>query len=67
MSLNPWNAKDCSALCLYYLCKPLIVLSYSYIVEKKSSQNSSKEIKELNLTEVEVKGWKNQVRCMTEQ
>ncbi|XP_068754427.1 5'-3' exoribonuclease 1-like isoform X2 [Montipora capricornis] len=37
-----------------------------YTVEKKSLQNSSKEIEEQVLTEVEVKSWKHQVNTMTE-
>ena len=36
-----------------------------YSVDKKSLQNSSKEIKEAELTEVEVKSWKHQVKAMT--
>ncbi|KAK2552969.1 5'-3' exoribonuclease 1 [Acropora cervicornis] len=37
-----------------------------YSVDKKSLQNSSKEIKEAELTEVEVKSWKHQVKTMTD-
>ena len=36
-----------------------------YSVDKKSLQNSSKEIKEAELTEVEFKSWKHQVKAMT--
>ena len=79
MSLNPWDAQDCSLLFLSYFsdwsltCEPeskpfiYIFLFYSYILEKKNSQNSSKEIREHTLTEVEVKSWKNQLRSITEQ
>ncbi|XP_067051785.1 5'-3' exoribonuclease 1-like isoform X1 [Acropora muricata] len=37
-----------------------------YSVDKKSLRNSSKEIKEAELTEVEFKSWKHQVKAMTD-